>query len=330
VKAAVNTRYGPPEVVRIAEVDRPTAKEHEVLVRVYATTVNRTDCGFLAAEPFFIRLLSGLAKPRVTINGSEFAGVVEAIGPGVTSFEIGDDVFGFNEGRFGAHAEYLSIAEDGPIATMPARLSYEQAAASTEGSHYALTFIRGARIRGGHHVLVYGATGAIGSAAVQFLKGLGATVTAVCDTDHVELVRGLGADRIVDYTAQDFTRDEQTYDVVIDAVGKSSFARCRPLLKPRGIYLSSDLGRLSQNPVLALVTRFFGGKKVLFPIPANHDKAIVTHLREMMESGTFTPVLDRSYPLDRIVEAYRYVESGQKIGNVVVNVVPANKRGAAA
>ena len=220
-------------------------------------------------------------------------------------------------------------AEDGPIATMPARMSYEQAAASTEGSHYALTFIRGARIQAGHHVLVYGATGAIGSAAVQFLKGLGATVTAVCDTDHIELVRGLGADRVVDYTAQDFTHDEQKYDVVIDAVGKSSFARCTPLLKPRGIYLSSDLGRLSQNPVLALVTPLFGGKKVAFPIPANHDKAIVMDLREAMESGTFTPVVDRGYPLDRIVEAYRYVESGQKIGNVVVNVVPTSRRGTA-
>jgi len=190
-----------------------------VLVRVHATTVNRTDCGFRAAKPIIVRFFSGLIRPKATVLGTEFAGVVAAIGTGVTSFEVGDKVFGFSEDRFGAHAEYLSMAEDGPLATMPANVTFEEAAPSTEGSHYALACITKAKIASGQHVLVNGATGAIGSAAVQLLKRLGAVVTAVCDTEHVELVRGLGADRVVDRTAEDFTKDDQTHDVVFDAVG---------------------------------------------------------------------------------------------------------------
>jgi NADPH:quinone reductase-like Zn-dependent oxidoreductase len=324
MKAAVRTRYGPPEVVRIAEVDQPTVTDHEVLVKVHVTTVNRTDCGFRAAKPFIVRFFSGLTRPRVTVLGTEFAGVVEAVGGGVTSFEVGDRVFGYNEGRFGAHAEYLSIPEDGPLATIPANVTYEEAAPSTEGSHYALACITKAKIASGHHVLVNGATGAIGSAAVQILKSLGAVVTAVWGTPHVELVRGLGADRIIDYSAEDFTKDEQRYDVVFDAVGKSSFGRCKRLLKPRGFYLSTDLGPLSQNPILALITPLFGGKKAMMPIPPKYDQELVRHFKEMIESGAFKPVIDRRYPLDLIVEAYRYVETGQKIGNVVISVEPSS------
>ncbi len=324
MKAAVRTRYGRPEVVRIAEVDQPAVTDHEVLVKVHVTTVNRTDCGFRAAKPFIVRFFSGFIRPRVTVLGTEFAGVVEAVGRGVTSFELGDRVFGYNEGRFGAHAEYLSMPEDGPLATIPANVTYEEAAPSTEGSHYALACITKAKIASGQHVLVNGATGAIGSAAVQILKSLGAVVTAVCDTEHVELVRGLGADRVIDYTAEDFTKDEQTYDVVFDAVGKSSFGRCKGLLKPRGFYLSTDLGPLSQNPILALITPLFGGKKAMMPIPAKYDQELVRHFKEMIESGAFRPVIDRRYPLDRIVEAYRYVETGRKIGNVVISVEPSS------
>jgi len=322
MKAAVHTRYGPPDVVRISDVEKPTVKDHEVLVKVHATTVNRTDCGFRAAKPFIVRFFTGLLRPRVTVLGSEFAGVVEAVGSGVTSFTAGDRVFGFSEGRFGAHAEYLAIPGDGALAAMPANTTFEQAAPSTEGSHYALSYIRAAKIRSGQHVLINGATGAIGSAAVQLVKSLGASVTAVCGAPHVELVRGLGADRVIDNTAEDFTRDEQTYDVVFDAVGKSSFGLCKRLLTPRGIYLSSDLGPLSQNPLLALVTPPFGGRKVMFPIPPKHDQDGVRQFRDLIESGKFTPVIDRRYPLDQIVEAYRYVETGQKIGNVVISVDP--------
>jgi NADPH:quinone reductase-like Zn-dependent oxidoreductase len=322
MKAAVHTRYGPPEVVRISEVETPAAKDNQVLVKIHATTVNRTDCTLRAAEPFVNRFFTGLRRPRVTVLGNEFAGEVEAVGSGVTSFEVGDRVFGYNGTRFGAHAEYLTMPEDGSLATMPANLTYEEAAASTEGSHYALSMIRKAKIQRGQDVLVNGATGAIGSAAVQFLKRLGAEVTAVCATEHLELVRGLGADRVIDYTAEDFTKDEQTYDVVLDGVGKSSFGRTKRLLKPRGIYLSSDLDPLSQNPILALITPLFGGKRVLFPIPRD-DQEMVRYLKGLMESGEFRPIIDRRYRLDQIVEAYRYVEAGQKIGNVVISVAPS-------
>jgi NADPH:quinone reductase-like Zn-dependent oxidoreductase len=322
MKAAVHTSYGPPNVVRIAEVEKPTAKDNQVLVKVHATTVNRTDSGLRAAKPFVNRLFTGLTRPRVTVLGNEFAGEVEAVGSGVTSFQVGDRVFGYNGTRFGAHAEYLAMPEDGSLATMPANLTFEEAAPSTEGSHYALSLIRKAKIRSGQDVLVNGATGAIGSAAIQLLKHLGAEVTAVCGTEHVELVKGLGADRVIDYTAEDFTRDTQTYDVVLDAVGKSSFGRCKRLLKPRGIYLSSDLGPLSQNPILALITPLLRGKKVMFPIPKD-DQEMVRYFKELLESGEFRPLIDRRYRLEEIVEAYTYVETGRKIGNVVVSVEPS-------
>jgi NADPH:quinone reductase-like Zn-dependent oxidoreductase len=319
MKAAVHTRYGPPDVVRIADLAKPTITDDQVLVKVHATTVNRTDCGFRAAKPFIVRFFAGLIRPKVTVLGNEFAGIVEAVGGGVRSFQVGDRVFGFSEGSFGAHAEYLSMPADGLLAPMPTGMTFEEAAPCTEGSQYALSFIRTAKIQNGQDVLVYGATGAIGSAAVQLLKSLGANVTAVCATDHLDLVRSLGADRVIDYTAEDFTKDEQSYDVVLDAVGKSSFSRCKRLLKPRGIYLSSDLGPLSQNPVLALITPLSGGKKVMFPIPKN-DPGMVMHFKELIESAEFKPVIDRTYPLDQIVEAYTYVETGQKIGNVVITV----------
>jgi NADPH:quinone reductase-like Zn-dependent oxidoreductase len=247
MKAAVHTSYGPPNVVRIAEVDKPTAKDNQVLVKVHATTVNRTDCGFRADKPLFVRALTGLPRPRVRILGTEFAGTVEAVGRDVTSFRVGERVFGFKGLPFGAHAEYLAIPQDGFLATIPAQLTFEEAAPSTKGSHYALALIRKAKVASGQDALVYGATGAIGSAAVQLLKQLGATATAVCGSKHLELVKGLGADRVIDYTAQDFTRDEQRYDVVLDAVGKSSFLRCRRLLQPRGVYLSSEFGPLART-----------------------------------------------------------------------------------
>jgi NADPH:quinone reductase-like Zn-dependent oxidoreductase len=224
MKAAVQTRYGPPEAVLISEVEKPATRENGLLVKVHATTVNRTDCACRAARPFFMRFFTGLIRPRATVLGNEFAGVVEAVGSGVTSFRVGDKVFGYNEGPFGAHAEYLSIPQDGSLATMPANVTYQEAAPSTEGSHYALAHISAAKIRSGQDVLVYGATGAIGSAAVQLLKSLGATVTAVCGADHVDLVRGLGADKVIDYTSEDFTRDNQKYDVVLDSVGRAPSA----------------------------------------------------------------------------------------------------------
>jgi NADPH:quinone reductase-like Zn-dependent oxidoreductase len=321
MRAAVWDRYGPPEVVRVGEVDKPVPKDGELLVKVHATTVNRTDCGVRAAKPFLYRLFVGVRRPRLAVLGNEFAGEVEAVGGGVGSFRPGDRVFGFSPNRFGAHAEYLAVPEHGSVATMPAGLSYEEAAPGTEGAHYALSMIRSAGVRPGQDVLVNGATGAIGSAAVQFLAHLGAKVTATCSAAHKDLVTGLGADRVIDYTAEDFTSDTGTYDLVLDAVGKSSFARCRRLLRPRGIYLSSDLGPLSQNPVMALVTPLFGGRRVKFAIPVQRDPAaVMRYLKDLMESGAFRPLIDRRYPLDQIVEAYRYVETGEKVGNVVITV----------
>lgn len=323
MKAAVHTRYGPPEVVEISEVDKPTAQDNEVLVKVHVATVNRTDAAYRAAKPFVVRSFTGLTRPKVTVLGNEFAGEVDAVGSRVSLFSVGDRVFGYNEGAFGAHAEYMTVPEDASIATIPPTLAFDEAAAGTEGSHYALSMITKAKIGSGQDVLVNGATGAIGSAAVQLLKSIGANVTAVCATPSIALVEGLGADRIIDYAAEDFTKDGATYDVVIDAVGKSTFGRCRRLLKPRGIYVSSELGPLLQNPILALITPLLRGKKVIFPIP-KHDQELIRHFRGLIESGQFRPVIDSRYRLDEIVEAYRHVEAGQKIGNVLISLDQRN------
>jgi NADPH:quinone reductase-like Zn-dependent oxidoreductase len=331
MRAAVFNGYGPPEVVHVAEVEKPAPRDGELLVKVHATTVNRTDCGYRRADPFVLRLWTGLVRPtRQPILGTEFAGEVEAAGPGVTSFSVGDRVFGYVEGTFGAHAGYLTIAEAGSLAVIPAGLTYEEAAPATEGAHYAISSLLRAKVRSGQDVLVNGATGAIGSAAVQLLTAVGVRVTAVCDTPNVELVRGLGADKVVDYTAADFTDDDRRYDIVFDAVGKSSFGRCRRLLRPGGTYVSSDLGPWLQNTILPLVTplaaRCFDRKKVVFPYP-EIDQAMVRRFARLMESGAFRPVIDRRYPLDDIVEAYRYVETGQKIGNVVIVVEHGSRPG---
>jgi NADPH:quinone reductase-like Zn-dependent oxidoreductase len=317
MKAATYTRYGPPEVVRIEELAKPTPGDSEILLRVRATTVNRTDCGYRAGKPFVIRFVSGFPRPKAAILGTEFAGEVEDVGAGVITWNVGDRVCGYREGPFGAHAEFMTIRPGDLIAAIPDDRSFTQAAPSMEGSHYALGFMRRAKLHAGHDLLIYGATGAIGSAAVQIAKSIGLNVTAVCGTEHVDLVRSLGADRVIDYMTEDFTKDPQRYDAVFDAVGKSSFRRCRRLLKPGGIYTSSDVGLLWHGPLLAIITPLFRGRKVVFVIP-RHDPDEARHLRDLVESGELTPIIDRTYPLDEIVAAYRYVETGEKIGNVVV------------
>lgn len=319
MRAAAYTRYGPPRVLRVVDAPKPTPKEDELLIKVYAATVNRTDCGFLRGEPRFVRLFSGLSRPRKRILGNEFAGRVVGIGGRVGSFAVGDRVFGYSGVNFGSQAEYLTVPENALVALMPAGMTFEQVAPSTEGAHYALNLMRAAGIEAGQDVLVNGATGAIGSAAVQLLTHAGARVTAVCDTGNVQLMTKLGADRVIDYTREDFTRISDVFDVVLDAVGKSSFGRCKPLLKPHGIYLSSDLGPRSENPVLALTTRLSGKKRVMFPIPRDR-KEDVTFLQRLMAEGQFRPIVDRTYPLKEIVEAYEYVETGMKVGNVVIRV----------
>jgi NADPH:quinone reductase-like Zn-dependent oxidoreductase len=242
LKAIVSPEYGSPDILRLKDVPKPVPKDDEVLIRVRATTVNRTDCGFLRGKPYFVRFVSGLLGPKREVLGSEFAGETEAVGKDVKSFINGDHVFGYTGVRFGAHAEYMTMPEEGMLTTMPANMTYEEAASSTEGAHYALNDIRGANVRSGQRVLVNGASGAIGSAAVQLLKYYGAEVTAVCSTKNVTLVKSLGADEVVDYTKEDFTKRGVKYDFVFDAAGKSSFGACRKLLKSSGIYCSTELG----------------------------------------------------------------------------------------
>lgn len=319
MKAVVYTQYGPPEVVQLAEIPKPVPKDNEVLIKVHATTVNRTDCGFRSAEYFIVRFFSGLLRPKNQVLGNEFAGEIEAVGKNVTTFKPGDEVFGYNDENFGAHAEYMVMREQGAITTMPATMTYNEAAPLTEGGHYALCDIIAAKVQFGHKVLVNGATGAIGSAAVQLLKSFDVEVSAVCATKNVELVRSLGADTVIDYTKQDFTKLNETFDFIFDAVGKSSFGKCRPLLKRNGIYISTELGYLSQNPFLAIITPLFGGKKLMFPIPTI-SKEDVVFLKKLAEAGKYKPVIDRYYPLEQIEDAYRYVETGQKTGNVVITV----------
>jgi NADPH:quinone reductase-like Zn-dependent oxidoreductase len=319
LKAIIHTQYGPPEVLQLKELPKPIPKDNEVLIKVHAATVNRTDCGFRSAEYFISRFFSGLFKPKNQILGNEFAGEITEIGKAVTLYKAGDKVFGYNDITFGAHAEYMTMAEDSPMTTIPTPLTFEEAAPITEGAHYALCDIRAAKITRGQKVLVNGATGAIGSAAVQLINYFGAEVTAVCDTKNIALVKSLGAQQVIDYTQQDFTKLDTNFDVVFDAVGKSSFSKCKPILKENGIYMSTELGYMAQNPFLALITPLLGGKKLLFPLPTISKKD-VEFLKDLVESKKFKPVIDKRYPLEQILEATRYVETGQKTGNVVILV----------
>lgn len=314
MKAVVYDRYGPAEVLRLEDVERPVPDDDHVLVRVHATTVNRTDVGLRSARPFVTRFFTGLLRPRHTISGMEFAGEVEAVGGAVTAFEAGDRVFGVK--GWGAHAEYTCIREGGPIAPMPAGMSFDEAAAVCDGASLALACLRKAGSVQGRRVLVYGASGSVGTAGVQLAKHFGAHVTAVCNTKTVELVRSLGADEVVDYLQEDFTRNGETYDVVFDAVGKHSFGRSRASLRPGGIYVGTDG---LHNLLWALLTRWIGDKKVALGV-TRYSKQDVLFLKELVEAGEYRPVVDRRYPLEDVVEATRYVETGQKTGNVVLTL----------
>ncbi|MFM9944395.1 MAG: NAD(P)-dependent alcohol dehydrogenase [Bacteroidia bacterium] len=320
MKAVVYKKYGPPEVAQLMEVAQPIPKDNEVLIKVYASTVNRTDAGFRSAQYFISRFWTGLLRPKNTILGCEFAGVIEEAGKGVTTFKKGDRVFGYNDKTCGGHGEYLTIAENDAVTLLPNNLTFDEAAPITEGAHYALNNIRASKIEPGQNAMIYGATGAIGSAAVQLLKHFEVKVTAVCNTKNVELIKSLGADTVIDYQTQDFTKTATKFHLIFDAVGKSSFGQCKPLLTKKGIYVSTELGKNSENIFLALSTALLGGKKVLFPIP-EISKDDVIFLKELVEKRKFKPVIDRHYKLDQIVEAYKYVETGQKTGNVVIKIV---------
>jgi NADPH:quinone reductase-like Zn-dependent oxidoreductase len=316
VKAVVHDRYGTPDVLRLEEVARPSPDADQILVRVHATTVNRTDCHRRAAKPFLWRLFSGLLRPKHRILGGEMAGEVDAVGSAVTKFAVGDRVFGTSGPTLGAHAEFLCRRETGLITHMPTGMSFAEAAAITDGALSALTCLRRARVREGQKILVYGASGSVGTASVQLAKHFGADVTAVCNTKNLELVSSLGADRVIDYTQEDFTKNGETYDVVLDAVGKHSFTRSRGSLKPGGIYIATDNLR---NLVLALLTARLGSKRVSLPLPDWKQEDILL-VKELVEAGRYRAVIDRSYPLEDVVEATRYVETQQKTGNVVLTV----------
>jgi NADPH:quinone reductase-like Zn-dependent oxidoreductase len=316
MRAVVCSGYGPPDRLTIREIDQPRPGDGEVLVRVQTATVNRTDYATLRGRPRLARLATGLTRPRHPVMGTEFAGIVEDAGAGVTEFSAGDAVFGFAPG---AQAEFLTMPASGPLATIPAGMAPSEAAPTTEGAHYALSCLETVEVGAGDHVLVYGATGAIGSAAVQLLKRRGVTVTAVCDARGVDLVTSLGADAVIDYTAEDFTRIDQRFDVVLDAVGKSRFVRCRPLLEPGGTFLTTDLGPRAENLPLIVASRWIGDHRVRLPIPTN-ARGHVRLVRDLLASGDLRPVVDRTYSLDDIVDAYRYVGSEQKLGTVAVTV----------
>lgn len=318
MRAVVNTRYGSPDVLRIEEVRRPEPSAGEVLVRIHATTVTRTDVGLLRADPFITRFFVGLTRPRLTTLGLDFAGEVEEIGAGVTRFRPGDRVFGMSSNHYGAHAEYLRMPERASITTMPAGLPFNEAVVC-EGAWYAHSVLQAFGLEPGHRVLIYGASGAIGTAAVQLARFYGAEVTAVVGAQHLDLVRSLGAEHAIDYTAQDFTRIGRTFDFVFDAVGKTTYFRCRRLLGPGGTFAASDVGPWWQNPLLAMGSSINRSRSVIFPLPKN-PAGLVDFVKARVEAGQFRAVIDREYPLEAIADAYRYVETGRKVGIVVINV----------
>jgi len=318
MRAVVYERYGPPKVLRVENVDQPMPKANEVRIKIHATTVTRTDIGLRAGKPLIVRLFFGLLRPKQQILGTELAGEVEAIGAAVTRFAVGDHVFGSTPSfRTGAHAEYICLQENAPVAHKPAGMTFEEAAAVTDGVILALMCLEAAHVGKGHRIVVYGASGSIGTAGVQLAKYFGADVTAVCNTKNVDLVRSLGADRVIDYTKEDFTKNGETYDVIFDAVGKHSFSRCKGSLKRGGAYVATDGFR---NLFLGMWTSRIGDKKVLFPIPPHYTQKNVIFLKELIEAGKYRAVIDRCYPLENVIEATRYVETQQKTGNVVLTV----------
>ncbi len=317
MQAAYRDQYCGPDCLTVRQIEKPIPGASQLLVRVQATTVNRTDAAVLTGKPFIMRFFTGLFKPKLPVPGTDFAGEVVAKGDQVAAFAVGDKVFGFNDQGLASQAEYMVIGEKAAVAKVPAGIDLITAVASLEAAHYAYNFLTKVKATKGQRVLVNGATGGIGSALVQFLNHLGLEVTAVCGTAYLERLRSLGATRVIDYQTEDFTKIPEKFDYVFDAVGKSTFKKCKPLLKEKGIYISSELGPYVQNPFLALLTALFPCKKVKFPVPADIPRSI-RFISDLLVQGKFKPLIDRTYSLRQIAEAYSYVMTGSKIGNVVI------------
>lgn len=318
MKAAIRRRYGLPNEIKIENIEKPILKDKDILIKVHATTVNRTDCANLTAKPFIMRFVLGFFKPIKIILGTDFAGEVVSIGKQVKSFKVNDKVFGFNDAGSESQAEYTTVTEKNAF-LIPENINYTQAVASLEGAHYAYTFIHKVNIQPGQKILINGATGGIGSALLQFVKQYNVKITVTCNTKNLKLIKSLGADEIYDYTKEDFTNSKEKYDFIFDAVGKSTFGKCKPLLKEKGVYISSELGPYSQNLFYAVTTSFLRNKKVMFPVPYSTQKTI-PYIIELLKNEKVKPIIDREYVLEDIALAYEYVLQGEKTGNVIVKI----------
>ncbi|NOT03126.1 MAG: NAD(P)-dependent alcohol dehydrogenase [Anaerolineales bacterium] len=328
MKAIIVTKYGPPEVLEVRQVDKPAPKDNEVLIRIHATAVVATDPQFRKGDPFITRFFTGLTKPKHSIPGDVLAGEIESVGKDVTLYKTGDQVFAACAMTQGGQAEYICLPEDGPLAIKPVNMSYEEAAGVPDGGLGALNFLRdAAQIQSGQTILINGASGSVGTYAVQLAIYFETQVTGVCSTSNVELVRSLGAHKMIDYTKEDFTKNGQTYDIIFDAVGKSSFSQCKNSLTQKGVYVTSV-------PTLdfllgMLLTSKSKGKKAAFVAPGLRSSSEKTKdlifLKELIEAGKIRSVIDRRYPLEQVVEAHRYVEAGHKKGNVVITVEHESK-----
>lgn len=319
MKAAVRRSYGSPKDIQIEALQKPILGDNQLLIKVRATTVNRTDCANLTAKPFIMRFILGFLKPRKIVLGTDFAGEVVSVGKNLTEYVPKDMVFGFTDIGLESQAEYIVITPKGNVFTIPKNIDYQQAVASLEGAHYAYTFIHKVNIQAGQSILINGATGGIGSALIQFVNQFDVHITATCNTKNKSLIKALGANTIYDYNVEDFTKGIEKYDFIFDAVGKSTYGKCKPLLKEKGIYISSELGPYSQNLFYAIASIISKKKKVLFPLPYKTEKTI-PYIRELLQKGIFKPVIDREYTLETISEAYAYVITGEKTGNVIITI----------
>ncbi|MCZ6691474.1 MAG: NAD(P)-dependent alcohol dehydrogenase [Planctomycetota bacterium] len=322
MKAIVYTRYGPPDVLQLKEVEKPTIKDNEVLIKIFATTVTSGDWRVRALEfpagfGLIGRLVFGVSKPRQPILGTELAGEVESVGKDVSKFKVGDEVFAFDDAGMGCHAEYKCMPEDGAVALKPANLTYDEAAAISFGGTTALHFFRRGKLQSGEKVLVNGASGGVGTAAVQLAKHFGADVTGVCSTTNVEMVRSLGANHIIDYTKEDFTENGESYDVIIDTAGTAPFSRSKDSLKERGRLLLV-LGGLLDMLQIPWVSMTSSKKVIAGPAPGRAED--LRFLAELAQAGEFKPVIDRRYPFEQIAEAHSYVDTGRKKGNVIITL----------